>query len=121
MTSQKNESRPDRWGVILLVMMVMGINYLDRSNLSIAAPVIQKQFDLSAVSLGYLFSAFGWTYTILLPLAGIILDRMGPRLLYAVAVVGWSLAIFAVGLASSFAGLLGCRVAVGVFESPALP
>jgi len=110
-----------RWQVVVLLMLVMGINYLDRSNISIAAPTIQKQFGLDAVMLGYLLSAFGWTYTVLLPFAGVVLDRVGARLLYAVAIVGWSLATFAVGLAGSFAGLLGCRVAVGVFESPALP
>src|ERR1043166_3488889 len=110
-----------RWQVIALLMLLMGINYLDRSNLSIAAPTIQKQFGLDAVMLGYLLSAFGWTYTVLLPFAGVVLDRVGSRLLYTVAIIGWSLATFAVGLASSFAGLLGCRVAVGAFESPALP
>lgn len=119
--NDKVRSAPARWGVAILLMLVMGINYLDRSNLSIAVPAIQKQFDLDPASLGLLLSAFGWTYTVLLPLAGVVLDRVGPRMLYAISIVGWSLATFAVGLASSFAGLLGCRVAVGVFESPALP
>lgn len=117
------EARParGRWTVIALLMLLMGINYLDRANLSIAAPAIQKDFALDAVSMGYLFSAFGWTYTLLLPFAGVILDRVGPRVLYMLSAAGWSVATFACGLASSFVALLGCRIAVGAFESPALP
>ena len=123
MQNSEAAARPlkGRWVVIGLLMLLMGINYLDRANLSIAAPEIQKEFGLDAISMGYLFSAFGWTYTLLLPFAGVILDRVGSRVLYTIAAAGWSVATFACGLASTFVGLLGCRIAVGAFESPALP
>jgi ACS family D-galactonate transporter-like MFS transporter len=107
--------------MLALVMLVTCINYLERANLSIAAPTIQKEFQIDAVTLGYLLSAFGWVYTIFLPLAGVLLDRIGPRLLYAVSVVGWSAATFAVGLAGSITALFGFRIAVGLFEAPAFP
>ncbi|MBS1858554.1 MAG: MFS transporter, partial [Acidobacteria bacterium] len=51
---------------ILLALLVASIllNYVDRSNLSLAAPLVQKEFALSDTSLGKLFSAFFWTYAL---------------------------------------------------------
>ena len=107
--------------MLALVMLVTCLNYLDRANLSIAAPLIQKEYGLDPATLGLIFSAFGWSYMLALPFSGVILDKIGPRVLYSFAIVGWSIATVAVGLASTIAGLVGARVAVGLFEAPALP
>lgn len=110
-----------RWFMLALVMLVTCLNYLDRANLSIAAPLIQKEYGLDPATLGLIFSAFGWSYMLALPFSGVILDKIGPRLLYSVAILGWSVATIAVGLVNSVTGLIGARVAVGLFEAPALP
>jgi ACS family D-galactonate transporter-like MFS transporter len=102
-------------------MLVTCINNLDRSNLSIAAPTVQKEFGLDPITLGFLLSAFGWVYTLFLPMAGILLDKIGPRLLYAIAIIGWSAATFGIGFAGSIFALFACRIAVGFFEAPAFP
>ncbi|HXP97305.1 MAG TPA: MFS transporter [Telmatospirillum sp.] len=110
-----------RWSMLFLVMMVMCINYLDRANLSVAAPVIGKELELSPATMGILFSAFGWMYTCMLPFAGAALDKMGPRVLLTISLIGWSAFTAVIGAVSSLTALLACRVGVGFFESPVLP
>jgi len=110
-----------RWLMLLLVMLVMFVNYLDRGNLGIAAPVIQKSLNLDAVGLGLLFSAFAWTYLLCIPFAGVLLDKIGPRITLTLALIGWSASTMITGIASSFIAILACRMCVGVFESPGIP
>ena len=55
--------------LLLLVLSVL-INYIDRGNLSIAAPLLKDELGLSASQLGILFSAFFWTYTVMLFVSG---------------------------------------------------
>jgi ACS family D-galactonate transporter-like MFS transporter len=107
--------------MLALVMLVTAVNYLDRANLAIAAPFIQKALGLNPVLMGVLLSSFGWAYTVFIPLSGAILDRAGPRLIYGLAVAGWSAATGLMGLANSFAAMTGCRIAVGLFEAPSIP
>ena len=63
----------------MLVMLIMFVNYMDRGNLAIAAPLMQKKLNLNAAGLGVLFSAFAWTYLLCIPFAGAVLDKVGPR------------------------------------------
>lgn len=107
--------------MLLLVFVCVVINYMDRSNISIAAPAILKDFHLTSVQLGLIFSAFGWTYTFFQIPGGFLLDRIGSRVLYTFSLVLWSLATLLQGLASGFAGLFGLRLSIGVFEAPAFP
>ena len=60
--------------LLLLVLSVL-INYIDRGNLSIAAPLLKDELGLSASQLGILFSAFFWTYTVMLFVCGWFIDR----------------------------------------------
>ena len=110
-----------RWLMLLLVMMVMFVNYMDRGNLAVTAPVMQRELSLGATGLGALFSAFTWTYLLCIPFAGAVLDRVGPRLTFTIALVGWSLSTMMIGAVSGFAAILACRMCVGLFESPVIP
>jgi MFS transporter, ACS family, D-galactonate transporter len=110
-----------RWLMLLLVMSIMFVNYMDRGNLAIAAPLMQKELNLNAAGLGVLFSAFAWTYLLCIPFAGAVLDKVGPRVTFTVAIIGWSASTLMIGVVGSFAAVLACRMSVGVFESPALP
>src|ERR1035441_1160329 len=56
---------PREWVVVILLVVSVIINYADRSNLSIASPLIQRQFALSSVQIGTLLSAFFWSYALL--------------------------------------------------------
>ncbi|CAG4898356.1 hypothetical protein R69919_02471 [Paraburkholderia gardini] len=53
-----------RFGILALLAVGTAINYLDRSVLGIAAPGLSKELGLSAVAMGFVFSAFSWTYTL---------------------------------------------------------
>lgn len=94
---------------------------MDRSNLSIAATAISSDLQLTPVQLGLLFSAFGWTYAALQIPGGILTDRFSPRILYTLCLITWSLSTLLQGVMKGFAGLLGLRLAVGVFEAPSYP
>jgi ACS family D-galactonate transporter-like MFS transporter len=110
-----------RWLMLLLVMLVMFVNYVDRGNLAVTAPVMQREMHLSAAGMGVLFSAFTWTYLLCIPIAGAALDKLGPRVMFAIALIGWSASTMMIGAVSGFAAILACRMCVGLFESPVIP
>jgi MFS transporter, ACS family, D-galactonate transporter len=107
-----------RFVIMALLFITVVINYLDRSNLSIAAPSIAAEFKLHPVQLGIVFSAFGWTYTPLQIPGGWLVDRVHPRALYPLAILCWSIATLCLGLSTGLTMLIVLRMAVGVFEVP---
>jgi ACS family D-galactonate transporter-like MFS transporter len=117
----KNKKSRIRYGMLALVFMNVVINYLDRSNLSVAATGLSKELNLSSVQMGLIFSAFGWTYAALQIPGGLIADRIAPRILYTLCLITWSLATIAQGFAKGFASLFSFRLATGAFEAPSYP
>ena len=110
-----------RFSILAAIFINVVINYMDRSNISVAAPMIADEFHLSTVELGYIFSAFGWTYALLQIPGGILTDRYGPRIIYTFSLILWSVVTIAQGFARGFVSLFGLRMAVGVFEAPSYP
>ena len=107
-----------RFRIMGLLFVTVVINYLDRSNISIAAPSLTTEFHLDPVQLGLVFSAFSWTYTTFQLPGGWLVDRVHPRILYPVIIMLWSLATLSVGLANGLVVLIALRMAVGFFEVP---
>jgi len=101
------------------VMVV--INYLDRSNLSVAATNLKNDLQLDPFHMGLLFSAFGWAYAAWQIPGGWLVDRVAPRVLYALICGLWSLATLMQGFAGTFIFLFSLRLLVGTFEAPAYP
>lgn len=110
-----------RYFMLSLICVLTALNYLDRANLAVAAPVIQKELNLSPIYLGFLFSAFAWTYAAMQIPCGLFLDRLGNRLTYTVALFGWSLATGVMALCSNVTALISTRCAIGAFEAPSIP
>ncbi|WP_396633398.1 MFS transporter [Maribacter sp. R86514] len=110
-----------RYNILALIFGSVVINYLDRTNISVAAPAIKEALDLSSVQLGLIFSAFGWTYVALQIPGGIVVDKIGARLLYGLMLFFWSIATLLQGFVNSFIILLGLRASIGIFEAPAYP
>ena len=110
-----------RFTILAAIFVNVVINYMDRSNISVAASMISDDLKLTSVQLGYIFSAFGWTYALLQIPGGIMADRLGPRIIYTITLILWSLVTVAQGFAKSFAVLFGLRMAIGVFEAPSYP
>ncbi len=108
--------------VALALLVVSGvINYLDRSTLSIANHQIREDLRLSLGEMGVLLSAFSWSYAFAQLPTGILVDKVGPRILLAVGLAIWSLAQACGGLARSLRLFVATRVMLGVGEAPQFP
>jgi ACS family D-galactonate transporter-like MFS transporter len=116
-------ARPSRvrLGMLALVFVTVVINYMDRANLALVAPALAREFRLSSVQLGLIFSAFGWSYALGQLPGGWLVDRFAPRLLYAVLLGLWSVATCGLGLLRGFTGLFCLRLGIGALEAPAFP
>ncbi|NIF54794.1 MFS transporter [Burkholderia sp. Ax-1724] len=107
-----------RFAILALLAIGTVINYLDRTVLGIAAPSLTKELGLSAGVMGIVFSAFSWTYTLSQIPAGLLLDRIGAKKTYFLAVSGWSAFIILNGLSGGLISLMIYRLGLGVAESP---
>ena len=110
-----------RYWILAIIVIATAINYLDRANLSIAAPIVKKDLHISDVELGLIFSAFSWTYAALQIPGGLILERFGARKTFGFALIFWSIVTACISLARGFGSLLGLRLALGAAETPAFP
>ena len=110
-----------RWFMALLTCLATFINYLDRVNISVAAPVMAKDLHLNPAMLGVVFSVWGWALVCGQIPMGMFIDRFGTRLVYGLTILLWSGATFVTGLARSVTALIGCRAALGFFETTQKP
>src|SRR6266568_312755 len=108
-------------GVLFLLSVSVLINYIDRSNLSIAADLIKGELRISDLQLGALLSAFFWTYGCMQIPAGWLADRFDVKWVFATGFLVWSAATAATGLMHGFAALIAIRVILGIGESVAFP
>jgi MFS transporter, ACS family, D-galactonate transporter len=108
-------------GVLFLLTLSVLINYIDRSNLSIAAPLIKDELRISASQLGILLSAFFWTYALMQIPAGWLVDRFDVKWVFAAGFFVWSAATAVTGILRGFVALLIVRVILGFGESVAFP
>jgi MFS transporter, ACS family, D-galactonate transporter len=124
-----NPVAPDRplrgsvaiWPLVTLLVVSVAINYIDRANLSVAAPLLKTEMGLSPAQLGLLLSSFFWTYSVCQIFSGWAVDRFNENILMAVGFVLWSGATAATGAIAGFASLLCLRLVLGVGESVAYP
>ena len=110
-----------RWRIFLLILFLVSVNYVDRASLSVAMPIIGKEFAIGPAMQGVIFSAFFWTYALMQVPGGWLSDRYGPRVVIAGAATLWG-AFQALGaLATSAGGLLLARIGLGFAEGPTFP
>lgn len=110
-----------RWVVVAVLTLLAITNYLDRGNLSVAAPLIQKDLNIDPAMMGVILSAFVWPYAIMNLPSGWACDRFGARVMMILAAGFWSLVSIATGFVRSAVGLVVLRVLLGVGESPMFP
>ncbi len=116
-----------RFVILAMLFIVTTINYADRATISIAGSAMQKELGIDAVSLGYIFSAFGWAYVIAQIPGGWLLDRFGSKRVYTFSILLWSLFTLAQGAVGFFTGaaaitMVFClRFLVGAAEAPSFP
>lgn len=107
--------------VALFLFTNLFINYMDRSTLSIAAPVIAERFHWHPERMGLLFSSFLWTYWLGLIPWGAMCDRVGTRKVNSISATIWSLSAMLTGAAVGFVSMFGSRLMLGIGESASFP
>jgi len=100
MTGETKRSSRKRWFVLFLISLMYFISYLDRVNMSTAAPVISKEFGFDKITMGFIFSAFVWSYAIFQIPGGWLGDRFGPRRVLTALLAYWSVMVAFVGAAT---------------------
>jgi hypothetical protein len=120
MAVESRELRAFAPALVLLAIFAL-INFIDRGNLSIAAPLLKEELRISASELGILLSAFFWTYTAMQFVSGWIVDRFEVNRVIAAGFLLWSLATAATGLVRGFTMLLAMRLMLGIGESVMSP
>ena len=106
-----------KWYICGLLLLATSLNYIDRLALNLTSAEIMLEFKLDDPGYGLIESAFGFAFALGAIIFGWLADRINVRWLYALAVLAWSVAGFATGLVQTFAMLLLCRSALGLFEA----
>ncbi len=118
---------PTRYLILLIIFIVTAVNYADRATLSIAGTDVAKELQLDSVSMGYIFSAFGWAYLLMQIPGGWLLDRFGSKKVYTFSLFFWSLFTFLQGFVDVFplawagVSMFFMRFMLGFSEAPSFP
>ena len=116
-----------RWGILAMLFIATTINYADRATISIAGPAIAKDLGLSPIEMGYIFSAFAWSYVLAQIPGGWLLDKFGSKVTYGCSIFLWSVFTLLQGFVGFVTGgaafilLIALRLLVGAAEAPAFP
>jgi ACS family glucarate transporter-like MFS transporter len=110
-----------RYFVCGLLFLLITVNYLDRSVLSVAAKEVAAEFHFSPVAMGYLFASFVWTYALFIFITGLMIDRFPTRRIQLVAGAIWSTATCLTAFVWSFPSFVGLRMIMGAAEATSLP
>ena len=110
-----------RWKIFLLMLFLISINYIDRASLSVAMPLISKEFDLDPAMQGLILSSFFWTYAFMQVPGGMLADRFKPRIVIASATIFWGAFQAIAAVATNWPVLLLTRLGLGASEAPIYP
>jgi D-galactonate transporter len=121
MEQPKTRGSRGRWYILVLISLMYLITYLDRVNISVAAPVISKEFGFDKITMGVIFSAFGWAYAMFQVPGGWLGDRFGARNVLTVIVGYWSVMTAATAAATGATSFMVLRFLFGMGEAGAFP
>ncbi len=121
MTNLKAKIGNKRWTICALLFFATTINYIDRQVLGILAPVLQTEIGWNEIDYGYIVTAFQFAYAIGMVLVGRLMDKLGTKIGYSVAMAIWSLAAMAHSMATSVIGFAAARFSLGLGESGNFP
>lgn len=110
-----------RWSMVGMVTAGLIVNYLARNTLSVAAPSMMRELDISTQQYSYIVVAWQICYSLMQPVAGYVLDSLGTKLGFALFALAWSLACAAAALASGWQSLAFVRGILGLAESAGIP
>jgi ACS family D-galactonate transporter-like MFS transporter len=110
-----------RWAIACLLGFGVLVNYFDRVNLSVSKDALNAAFGISAVTFGYLSSAYNWTYAALQLPSGLLLDKFGVRRVGRISTILWAVASFGAAVSTGIGGFLAARLLLGIGEAPTFP
>ena len=110
-----------RWKIFFLMLFLVSVNYIDRASLSVAMPLISKEFSIDPAWQGVILSSFFWTYAFMQVPGGMLADRFKPRIVIALATVFWGAFQAIAALATNWFVLLLSRLGLGASEAPIYP
>jgi ACS family glucarate transporter-like MFS transporter len=111
-----------RWVLAyLLFLPITLLMSLDRTAMTVAAPVIQKEMGFSLQQMSWILSAFHWAYAILSVPAGFFAMYFGARVALLIANVAWSILTVAIPFMGSASSLIGIRFCLGGFQAVDMP
>src|ERR1017187_1783815 len=106
-----------RWSIFVLLLVLLAVNYIDRTSLAVAMPLIAKEFNIEPVAQGILLSAFYWTYAVMQIPGGMLTDKFGARKVVTGASIIWGLFQAVAAVCTGWSTLLLTRLGLGVAES----
>jgi sugar phosphate permease len=107
--------------VFMLLCLMYFIEYVDRVNISVAAPLIKAEFALTNTQLGFALAAFGYCYATFQVVGGYLGDRFGPRKVLAIQGILWAAGTLLTGFAGGLTSLILARLLVGTGEGGTIP
>ena len=110
-----------RWVICALLFYATTLNYMDRSIFGVLAPTLQKAVGIDEAHYGYIVAAFSAAYAIGLLVAGRIIDAIGTRLGYALAILVWTASAASTALVRTPLGVGVARFMLGLGESGNFP
>jgi len=110
-----------RWVICALLFFATTINYIDRQVLGILASPLQKELGWSESQYGWIAAAFTGAYAVGLVVLGRLMDRLGTRKGFSLAVLFWSLAAMGQALAGTAFGFGTARFGLGLSEAGNFP
>ena len=126
--SERNNASPAvkpggkyRWIIVALLFFATTTNYIDRQVFGILAPFLEKEIGWSELDYSHIVIAFQAAYAIGLLLVGRLIDRLGTKLGYCLALICWSLASMSHALAGTVRGFATARFALGLSEAGNFP
>ncbi len=116
-----HRGRNIRWGIAGTIFLATTINYIDRQALSVAAPVIREDLGLSNEQYGYIVSAFLLSYAIMQIVSGRLVDILGTKKGFSLAVIWWSIANMLHAFGKGLFSLGAFRFLLGIGEAGNYP
>lgn len=110
-----------RYKILFVLCLMYFIAYIDRVNISIAAPLLKKEMGLSPTELGLVFSAFAYPYAAMQIIGGWLSDKFGPRKILMILSIIWAISTIFTGLAWGLTSLIVFRLLLGIGEGGAFP
>ncbi len=107
--------------VLLIICLMYLVTYIDRVNISTAAPILQKDLKIDATTLGLALSAFAYPYAFFQIAGGWLGDRLGPRWTLIICGTIWSAATVMIGFVEGAMSLIAARILLGIGEGAAFP